>query len=145
MRRCVIIGAANHLSYRDKDALEPYTPSGAGERLWDMVNLVHSVSKRDYVKAFTFVNLVPRGRWDAVKARELGPAMIDFVGSRHALVLGRDVWKALGFSPVRWFSRVTLMSSWTLLPHPSGRNRLYNEELMRRRVGKILAAEGRWR
>ena len=54
-------------------------------------------------------------------------------------VLGRDTWRALGLPRRGWFEVfATLDTYWVLLPHPSGRNIIYNSKAARERAKRIV-------
>lgn len=86
---------------------------------------------------FETVNLLPDpGPWDRAAARaraaELTPPAV-------TVLLGRRVSDALGLGRLSWFRWAELGEGRViLLPHPSGLNRLYNDEAIRSRVGQSL-------
>ena len=55
-------------------------------------------------------------------------------------VLGREAWACLGLPKTTpFFSRVRMPgASFKLLPHPSGRNLMYNDPALRRKVRRLL-------
>jgi hypothetical protein len=105
-------------------ALSPDDPGSAGQRLFEMSGL----SAFTYLNAFVRVN---------VEDRPLIPS-----GAR-VIVLGREAWNLLGLilMKVNWFETVDLPVSrmrLTLIPHPSGLCRLYNDPANRERVRKLF-------
>jgi hypothetical protein len=76
-------------------------------------------------------------RFDRANASDLP----DLTG-RRVVVLGRGAWQRLGLPAVGWFCtrHAACGATLTLVPHPSGRCRLYNDPLVRERVRALLAS-----
>jgi hypothetical protein len=124
--RLLVVGLKSSLSVDPDDALEPFTPNGAGERLWRMVSDVVPVTKEDYFFKIDFTN-VSHGASRVLK----------HIGKRPVVVLGREAWNVLGLErSAPFFSR---RCGVYLIPHPSGRTRLYNSPKTRARAGKLIA------
>ena len=125
--RLLIVGLKNPLDSSPEAALEPFTPNGAGERLWKMVDAIKPMEKDSYFDKIDFVNVTR----DVARVK----AMI-IVDKRRAVVLGREAWALLGFEPkVNFFTR---RGSAYLIPHPSGRTLSYNSAKTRRRAGMLI-------
>jgi hypothetical protein len=137
-KRAVIVGMCHPSSTDPADALEMATPNAAGDRLWRMLTMAVAASKADVADRFDRVNLSSSTEFcptkkDVARVRKL-------VGKRKAIVLGRQTWHSLGLAPeAPWFSRE---GNYHLLPHPSGRCLLYNDDAARRRAGLLLAKLG---
>jgi hypothetical protein len=140
--RAVIVGEDNPHSADPADALYPYPPNCAGERLQ---RLVFGVSLGSYLHDYERVNLCESGRWSTKVARERAYE----VGIRASLLdarvvmLGRKVADAFDHS----FTGVprepfTAMGPYVLLPHPSGRCREWNDPASFERARKVLRAAG---
>jgi hypothetical protein len=122
-------------------ALYPLPVGCTGNRLFEMLREADPlVTMSGYARRFERLNLVV-GRWDAgkanVRAREMMPALI----GRNVVLLGREVARAFGFDsfgPVAE-RRTKDGAIFHLLPHPSGRNPLYNDPGRRRAAGELLA------
>lgn len=86
---------------------------------------------------FETVNLLPDpGPWDRERA---GLRAAELVLPAVTVLLGRRVSDAFGLGRLGWFRRAEVGgNSVILLPHPSGLNRLYNDEAIRSRVGDSL-------
>ena len=124
----LIVGLKNPLDSSPEAALEPFTPNGAGERLWKMVDAVRPIEKVAYFDKIDFVNIA--SNVDRVKKMVL-------MDRRRAVVLGREAWSLLGLeSKVNFFTR---RGSAYLIPHPSGRTLSYNSAKTRRRAGMLIA------
>lgn len=134
-QRAIIIGMCNPSSADPDDALELRTPNASGERLWKMLDAVAPTSKEEFALAFERVNLSARRsfRLSTSRVRKIRR----LVGKRTAVVLGRDVWRALWPGErAEWFQA---KDNWHLIPHPSGRSLSYNDAAKRRRAGLLLA------
>jgi hypothetical protein len=59
--------------------------------------------------------------------------------SGRVAVLGVEAWMALGLPPCRqWGRHVAAHATFYLLPHPSGRCRLYNKSANRARLRRLF-------
>ena len=128
-----LVGLTNPKSPYLEDALEPWTPNGAGERLYHMVRMVIEVSKEEYFSRVHAINVV-----------DAGPRRVfTLVGSTPAVVLGRDAWSVLELPrDSEWHES---HFNWHLVPHPSGRCRLYNDDAVRLKTGRLIARLGGFR
>jgi len=138
----VILGMCNPISSDPGDALEPHTANGAGERLWKILCEVHPVSREEYVARFDLMNIVQRRDWSTIEAKTRATEIRSAVAWRPTVILGRQVWSALGLHHTAWFGKI---GHWWLAPHPSGRNPLYNDPEIRQKTGELLATLGGWR
>jgi hypothetical protein len=115
-----LIGEDNPHSPDPAMALLPDDPGSAGWRLF----MLSGLTREQYERAFIRVN-----------ARD-NPLIM--TGSR-SIVLGKSAWKMLGLAPVEWFwVHHQHGSRWTLIPHPSGKNLMYNDPLNRDLARGIL-------
>jgi hypothetical protein len=125
--RLIIVGWDNEKSWQLEDALEPYTPNGAGERLYKMVNSVVPIDKATYMF-----------RIDCVNVRRIGVGRVrELMCGRPAVVLGVETWYTLFRGRGRFW--ITCKEGAYVVPHPSGRNRIYNSEASRLRTGRLVA------
>ena len=127
-RKPLIIGFENTKSNDKADAMEPYTPNGAGERLYHMVNAVKKISKEEYCKRLEFINIAGRGG--------VGPEVAhNRMKDRISVVIGLDAWYALKMRRASfWDAR----DGAYLVPHTSGKNYLYNLEEACRKTGHLI-------
>jgi hypothetical protein len=114
-----------------------------------MIHEVCGMSSYQYLKEFDRRNLLA-GEWDISEAIRAGVAFRNslLLGST-VVVLGREVWRALGLKPRTepgesfvgggGGQRGGKTVRWVYLPHPSGRNMWYNEEENRAYAGRLLA------
>jgi hypothetical protein len=138
--RPLIVGMNNPLSLDPWYALYPLPEGCAGHRLYSMLaEVLPTVTMRDYVRRFERVNLVS-GPWDATAARSRAEELRPSLAGRHVILLGQEVAKAFGIDPhYSWVCDEEDDATFYLLPHPSGRNLLYNDPGRRAHAGKILA------
>jgi uracil-DNA glycosylase len=88
---------------------------------------------------FDCVNLIPRYRDAYPWARSRAVAYAETVPVREVTVLlGRKVAEAFGVSEFYEWRRLPSGTCAIAVPHPSGRNRLLNEEAERERMGAAL-------
>jgi hypothetical protein len=125
-RKLIIVGWNNEKSWLPEDDLEPYTKNGAGERLYAMVNDVTQLTKEEYMKRVELINF-----------RRVGPGETkERICRRPAVILGVETWYSLRYpQAAMWTSS---RGAW-LVPHPSGKNRIYNSEVARLNTGRLIA------
>ena len=131
--RVLLVGESNPYGADPRFALYPEPPGCAGARLCEILGM----SKREYLLTFDRVNLLggARRRWSAASAREAACALAASVETaRYRVLLGARVAAAhgLAFKPFmkdgpQCGHAVCQCGSWLVLPHPSGRSRLWNE------------------
>jgi hypothetical protein len=122
----LIIGFKNELSEDPADAMEPWTPNGAGERLYMMVNSCKRMSKNTFMEKVEFVN-----------AAQLGEkATRRLMRDRPSIVLGLDAWNLLKLKRASFW--IDCRSGAWLVPHPSGRNMIYNSVEARKATGRLI-------
>ena len=117
--RAMIIGSRLN---QNKESNEPLWPldKGSGQRLFE----ISGMSLINYLDTFERVNA------------ETSPLVRD----ADVIVCGKDAWKMLGLprSTDFWETHWDGDSNYALIPHPSGRNRLYNDPRARERVKVIM-------
>lgn len=132
--RTVILGMNSPIP----GCLHPDIPGAAGERLFKMSGMTIS----EWETSFERRNLLPTKRWDREKATKSGPKVREKLKDRTVIVLGTEVWRALGLgSRPRHLSSSVISpegSVFYFLPHPSGRNLFYNHEGNRMAARKLL-------
>ena len=129
-RKLLIVGFENTKSSDARDAMEPYTPNGAGERLYHMVNAVKKISKEEYCRRIDFVNVAGSGGIGIDAVKEM------MKKSKETVVIGLDAWYAMKLYRVTgfWDKR----DGAYLVPHTSGKNYLYNLEEACRKTGHLI-------
>ena len=128
-KHLLIVGHRNDISSDPDDAMEPYTPRGAGERLYKMVALGRPrITKELYLDMIAFANAEP------------APASTSSLiyTYQSTVVLGRAAWVLLRLPshPVYW--KEMLPGVW-LVPHPSGKNQVYNHMSAIVKTGDLIA------
>jgi hypothetical protein len=94
------------------------------------------LSRAEFLAAFRRKNVLDGGEWDRVEAARAATRM-KLRGD--VVVLGKSAWRALGLPRSPFFSEiVTGAATFHLVPHPSGRCRVYNALATRRATGRLL-------
>lgn len=153
--RVIVIGESPGPKGEARLPLFPHPAKSAGYRLARMTGL----ARAGYLEHFRRLNLIPSHRgpdWPVAAARDAADNLAGggFLGGYHVLLLGAKVWRAFGgttkdFSYCRWYQRYGRLWSpgfhVAVIPHPSGRNRLYNDGHIKQQVVAFLRAlaEGR--
>jgi hypothetical protein len=118
----IIVGESNPYGAGPHYALYPDPPGCAGERL---CHRVMGLRRGTYLSSFERVNLLQGPKWSAPLAR-MAAAEMRGRTNRVVILLGRRVAEAFGY-------RGAIIPSGeddVLLPHPSGRNRIWNREMV---------------
>jgi hypothetical protein len=120
----------------DPSGVEPLGLDQGGQAAGARLLALSGLAREEYEAAFERVNLIQDKVWRPIHARLAGGRFYyEKPNGVPVLVLGREVWKALGLTPVRVFTRV---GDYTLLPHPSGRNIELNKIWNKARVRSIM-------
>lgn len=115
--------------------LHPRIPGAAGNRLWKMTGM----SLYEYELTFERMNVIKDGEWDTETARVRGRRLRMRLRRRKVVVLGWSAWRALCLpDTTAYFLDHLTEAEYYFVPHPSGRNRYYNDPRHRRRVGNLL-------
>jgi hypothetical protein len=137
-RKTLVIGMCN--PHREGDPLSPFWT--AGKALF----VLSGMPLEEYEATFERVNVLEERHWSSRRARAAARSLRSLLDGRDAIVLGRATWKALGLPPIDWFETMGLGGSrFTLIPHPSGRNRMYNDAANKRRARGLLRRSARIR
>lgn len=132
--RTILLGMCNPNA--DGDPLSIH--DGAGKRLFEMSGMPEEV----YLKRFIRLNLVDSVQWDSEKAKAgAGRFLRSLERGRIVVVLGKQVALALGVGLTNFFDDMEVKTRrFILIPHPSGRCRLYNDKKTVAKVRKLLAS-----
>lgn len=141
MTRPLLLGAHNPLSADPRLALWPDPPGCAGWRLWKFSGL----PLERWLAGFDRMNVVDSTEWDDPRPGRLADVR-QCMQDRVTLVLGHQARAALALPPVEWLLPNELPNTrgwwgegeWRLLPHPSGRSHVYNDDAIRTAVGVLL-------
>lgn len=135
--RPYILGLSNPQSSDPRAALYPHDKGSAGYRLWSMVNDIDPITSAEWLEKTQQVNLLsdtvlPRG-YEAAAGRR-GDFLRQYIASRVVVLLGSEVACAMRHKapPFVW------AGSWILIPHPSGKNLFYNNQVNRLAAGILL-------
>lgn len=137
--RPVLIGMNNPYSVRPEAALLPAPRGCAGWNLWRMLDEVRPTSRMEYSRVFDRRNLLNERLWNALRAARAGEDLWRALEGRTVMVLGREPVLALNLPrtpEIIW--SVSRGVRWCYVPHPSGLNRWYSEEVNRIAVGVRL-------
>jgi hypothetical protein len=139
--KTVLLGMNNPYGVDPKYALYPLPENSAGGRLYSMLKEVTGATLTQYRDGFDRRNLVA-GPWSKARAREAADVLLAEAAAWsplevNVLVLGRQVWEALGLAPLPFLSRTGM---WWAMPHPSGRNLWLNDPANRSATAAILAS-----
>jgi hypothetical protein len=80
--------------------------------------------------AFDRDNVLRQKEWRREDARAKCKAVRKRLEGRTVVVLGNEVWHALGLPKAVWFGSAMTAdgTTWYRVPHPSGLNQKYNDE-----------------
>lgn len=121
----LLVGECNPYGDDPRLALYPDPPTSAGGRL---CHRILKMGEREYLRAFDRVNLCSR-EWDMMAARLAARVVLEEANakSRVVVVLGANVAAAFGLRPFEPFESYYFNGARVLvLPHPSGRCRIWN-------------------
>lgn len=144
--RPLLVGQAPGPRTRPDYPLYPYPSTSAGGRLMGLMGL----ELHQYTRMFDRVNVLYTfpgkherdDKFPMTKARPAAEAMRHFLYGREVLLVGRGVAEAFGHEPsyLEWVLEPWWGYRYAVLPHPSGRNRWYNEPGNRERAEEFLRA-----
>lgn len=141
--KVLLLGMNNPLSNDPDFDLYPYPEGSTGYRLWKM--LPEGTSRQDYLKVFDRRNLLRAREWDPTAAHKAAIDLWPELDGRVVVVLGTQVRNALGLQAAEPLlarrSSIFLPAGlrdpsselkaynlrWVAFPHPSGRNRWFND------------------
>jgi uracil-DNA glycosylase len=145
--KSVFIGQMPNSVDDEGDPLTLKYPDSSGSRLAKWMN----VTAEEFADRFVRVNLNPHSDDEFSPAHWKASArnMAGLLEHRRVVLLGRAVAEAFDLNPrqydyFRWFDHPSgyETSLFVVIPHPSGRNRLYNDQQNVNRAMDLLA--GLW-
>ncbi len=157
--RTLLVGLDNPHSINPRDALlpAPGIGNGTGGRIVEMIRegaprALADYSLEDYERDFDRVNLYPvqnaiNGKGATKADRMMAQWCLMYAmrgGYENVVLFGNRVKAAFADVTPEWpndsdYCRVGDTISFWYVPHPSGRNRFYNEPANRKAIGKRLA------
>jgi len=108
----------------------PLKATGGRSSTADRLRLMLNMTVEEYEQTFpNRVNVFDRGRGSRLRPRLDG----------MVFVLGKQAWACLHLPPARfWSIHTSRYASFMLIPHPSGRNLVYNDPKMRRTLREVM-------
>jgi len=141
--RAVIIGMNNE---DGGEALALHPATRAGARLLKFSGM----TRDEMIAGFQRVNLLYAQSWVMTEARRAADRLMEHLGGRTCVVLGRDAWRALGLPhQARFWERHThrfvagfppaeTEACFYSIPHPSGLNHYYNRRDNQKKAAEVL-------
>ena len=141
IRRPVILGMN---SPKGGEALSP--SDGAGKRLFEYAKRYGGFEESQYLESFERINVLESTEWDRDRASEVARGWVKSMrfSGLSVVLLGHEVWDAFQLPEVPIFrGTVFRRTVWWRCPHPSGRSLVYNDEVNRERIGRLLSEVAR--
>lgn len=139
--RPVLVGMNNPLSSDPRYALAAFPQGVTGHRIYQMLHERTGCTRAAYMRAFDRRNALTARRWDVNEARRESGDLMSRLAGRRVCVLGRDTLNALYLRgtvrPLEWQEH-DQGAQWCYMPHPSGLNLWYNDEVNKIAVGMRL-------
>jgi len=148
-----LVGAApgRHANHDpERHALYPHPSGCAGERLYQMTGLglleYLRIPRRNVIRTYAETN---DGKFPALAARDGAERLRPMLAGYDVVFMGRQVARAFGHDgntilPLRLLTwREGPTYRYAMMPHPSGRNRWYNEEANRRLAVRFISRAAR--
>jgi len=120
--RILLIGEANPFGGDSYYALYPVPTGCAG---WRLCHIAFGMYAADYLKIFDRVNLCP-AHWRDAAAKDEAARLRAESRDGRMVFCGAKVARAFGL-PFEPFCRRGPNNNWLILPHPSGKNRLWDK------------------
>lgn len=149
----ILVGIDNPHSNDPRHALAPYPENSSGWRLWMMLHDWCGMSRGEYMKAFDRRNLNPQKFQKLASTTVLNfactYAMARILGSlgsgSRVVLIGDEVRRSIPYlkkqivhPQVVEDMRSTRGIIFYQIPHPSGRNLIYNDPTMRNLIALLL-------
>lgn len=160
--KTVIVGIAPARPGEEGQPLSAIAPRSTGRKISDMLE----VSPLVYMRAFDRVNVCPNAQEGTIHPRSYAAHAENLAASllrqRNVILLGQNVAECFGITRERysycewkdsrihesyglvgWNTGRFPPFRWAVLPHPSGRNRWYNDPFNAETARQFLVAEYR--
>lgn len=117
-----LVGEHNPYARHHRYDLYPEPQKASG---WRLCSMILGLSADEYLQRFHRWNLVNGGPWSKSRARwaAFGIEVLRESMDTRAILLGAKVAEAFGLA----FTPYEAVGPYLMLPHPSGRNRCWNE------------------
>jgi hypothetical protein len=141
--RTLLVGEDNPLSIDPRHALYPFPPNCTGHRL---CYRIMGLQGSEYIRLFDRVNLC-EGKWSAPAARTMALKLrhdrrSDDSNPARFVLLGAKATSAFNLDFVPFYVESGIGERFIILPHPSGRNRAWQEPGAFERARKLLVDAG---
>lgn len=138
--RPLLVGEDNPHGSNPAHALYPSPVGCAG---WRLCVKIMGLSEDDYLERFDRMNLCA-GRWSAGEARDRAKDVLAEAYRPAIVLLGAKVCRAFDvtYAPFSALTRTATARRLVVLPHPSGRCRLWNESGAYERAREVLREAG---
>lgn len=135
--RVILVGMNNP---QGNPAFWPHPPGCAGHRLYMMLKSgVPNLTTTQFRESFDFINVLPDRVWTDIAARRAGPPLRNSLRGRRLVLVGVEVRDCMRF-PNRdflvWAKDFDV--EWACFPHPSGRNRYFNDPPRKEKAVRFL-------
>lgn len=157
--KTVIIGIAPARPGEEGQPLSALAPRSTGRKIASMLEM----KPMEYMAAFDRVNVCPTAQTSTIDPKKYVHYAENLTGSllreRRVILLGQNVaacfgiedfeylvWKSVNlpkYGLVGWRANRIPPFEWAVLPHPSGRNRWYNDRINVMRASEFLQTEKR--
>jgi len=141
--RPMLVGEDNPHSSDPRHALYPSPPGCSGARLCAILGM----DWRDYLRAFDRADLCS-GRWDAAEARETAAEIRRTGAGIWHVLCGAKVARAFGLDPATVAEPAHVRQlyeaggGFVVVPHPSGRSRIWSDPTAAKTVRETLVKLG---
>lgn len=147
MTPLVLVGQApgKQKRYEPRYALYPVPKGSAGDRLRDMMGL--KISHYVALRRMNLLDYYPGPRFPERAGRAAAGRLLPELPGTRVLMMGQAVAKCFGFvccQPLVWYDGDYGGDSFAfaVVPHPSGRNRWYNDRTNREAARRFLRGLG---
>lgn len=141
MPKIVFIGQQPN-SYEDEGTPLPMRPGSTGKRIVQMMG----ITEESFLNSFNVLNVSPFHDCDGFSPEywfRNAQNILPLLEGRRVVLLGSRVAEAFGFNRTdydyaSWFDHPRENILFSVIPHPSGRNHLYNNPEMHEMVRSFL-------
>lgn len=145
MPKMVFIGQQPN-SYDDQGTALPFNPGTSGKMLVQMMGVTNEAFAQNFVRMNVSAHHEPEG-FSPAYSQYCAKNFLPLLEGRRVVLLGPAVAEAFdierkSYDWCSWFDHPTEHALFAVIPHPSGRNRLYNNPEIHEMVRSFL--DGCW-